>query len=206
MENGVEKITSKILSQALEEADKITAAAEEKARVVTEKTQAKANEETALRLKQAEQRESENLKRNLLVANLDLRKEKLRAKQNLIDEAFDCALKAILSMEKERYISLLLSFFSDYRAVGGERILLNQKDRETLGEEFLSRANALPQIHGALALQEGCGGFAGGFVIVADGVEINNTIEARLRLLRQEMAGEIAEILFDGRDGSSCHN
>lgn len=83
MENGVEKITSKILSQALEEADKITAAAEEKARVVTEKTQAKANEETALRLKQAEQRESENLKRNLLVANLDLRKEKTQGKTEL---------------------------------------------------------------------------------------------------------------------------
>lgn len=74
-------------------------------------------------------------------------------------------------------------------------IVLNAKDRENIGERLVKTVN---EKLGAekVALSEDTVETSGGFVLKRGKVEINNTFETLLDAMRDELTGEIANVLF----------
>ena len=78
---------------------------------------------------------------------------------------------------------------------GDEEIVLNARDRETVGEAVVKAANEKLG-GGRLSLSERVGSFAGGLILSRGSVEANCTAELLVELCRGEMSAEIADMLF----------
>lgn len=193
--NGIEKITARIEADAQAEVAEILREAEEKAAAIREQykaqaaSQAKAAEADG---KEAAQRQAERLES---AANMEAKKRLLKAKQDCLNDAFDKAQAQLLALPDAEYAELLAKLAVKASKSGKEEILLNAKDRARVGEQVVSKANALKK-GAALTLSKDTRDMAGGLTLRDGNVEVNCAFETQLRVLREEMAGQVAGILF----------
>ena len=192
--NGIEKITARIEADAQAEVAEILREAEEKAAAIREQykaqaaSQAKAAEADG---KEAAQRQAERLES---AANMEAKKRLLKAKQDCLTDAIDKAQAQLLARPDGEYAELLAKLAVKASKSGKEEILLNAKDRARVGEQVVSKANALKK-GAALTLSKDTRDMAGGLTLRDGNVEVNCAFETQLRVLREEMAGQVAGIL-----------
>ena len=193
---GIEKITARIENDARTEASRLRKEAEEKAAEVLAGYKAKAEEEKAAALtagKEAAQRQEERLES---AAHMEAKKQYLAAKQECLDEAFAQAQKKLLSLPDGEYAELLAKMAVKASKTGKEEILLNAKDRKRVGEQVVEKANEMLRRKGKMTLAEDTRNMEGGVTLRSGSVEVNCAFETELRVLRENMAAEIAAILF----------
>lgn len=191
---SIEKITSKIISDAegtakvtLDEAnaqcDAILAEAESKAEQIL-----KAAEERGLEEKE------KLISRRKSVADIDGRKIILEEKQKLIAECFDRAIEKISTMEKAEYIAFLVGLVKRTGEKEGE-VILNERDAASIGQDFISALEK--EIAGSkITLSKETKNIRGGFLLRKGSVFINGTIEALIDEAREDLIGEVAAQLF----------
>lgn len=196
---GIEKITNRIIREAKERADKTISEAEAEAASILAQAekQAKAKETDLLETakKQAEQLE----KRTISVGELEGRKLRLKAKQDVIDACFASALDRLCSMEAEAYTDMLASMVCQVLESDGE-IKLNASDREKIGERLVERVNRQQEKNSKaprVALSEEIVKGRGGFVLKCGKVEMNCRLEALVESLKEELVPDVAAALFD---------
>ena len=182
--NGIEKITARIESDTRAEVEAIVREAEAKAAAVRADYQARAEAEAKAA---AERLES--------AAHMAAKQELLSAKQACLDEAFTRAKKNILSLSDGEYAELLAKMAVRASKSGKEEILLSAKDRRRVGEQVVKKANELRK-NGAMTLSGETRDMEGGLILREGSVEVNCAFETELRVLRENMASEIAAILF----------
>ena len=193
---GIEKITARIENDGRAETSQMLKEAEDKAAAVLAEYKAKAEAETAAAVeagKAAAQRQAERLES---AAHMEAKKQFLAAKQACLDEAFQKAQKKLLALPDDKYAELLAKMAVKASTTGKEEVLLNQKDRERVGEQVVAKANELLRRQGKLTLAEDTRPMEGGLTLRSGSVEINCAFETELRVLRENMASEIAAILF----------
>ncbi len=199
--NGIEKITARIEADAQAEVAELLREAEEKAAAIREQykaqaeTQAKAAEADG---KEAAQRQAERLES---AANMEAKKRLLKAKQDCLNDAFDQAQAQLLALPDAEYADLLAKLAVKAARTGKEEILLNARDLKRVGGQVVDKANALLTTAGktdkvALTLSKETREMAGGLMLRDGNVEVNCAFETQLRVLREEMAGQVAGILF----------
>ncbi len=199
--NGIEKITARIEADAKAEVAGILREAEEKAAAIREqyKTQAQAEAKAAAEEgKAAAKRQAERLES---AAQTDAKKRLLEAKQDGLDEAFSRAQKKLLGLGDGEYADLLARIAAQAARSGQEEIVLNDKDRKRVGSQVVDKANALLTASGRtgkaeLKLSKETRDMAGGLTLRDGNVEVNCAFETQLRVLREEMAAQVAGILF----------
>ena len=185
--NGIEKITARIKKDAGAEAEAIRREGEERAASIRAgyKAQAEENAKAAAQAgKEAAKRQEERL---VSAAQMDAKKLLLAAKQACIDEAFDKAQSKLLSLPDGEYAELRAKLAVKAAKTGKEEILLSAKDRKRVGEQVVSKANALGK---------GTRDMAGGLILRDGSVEINCAFETQMRVLRESMASDVAALLF----------
>ena len=221
---GIEKITARIENDGRAETSQMLKEAEDKAAAVLAEYKAKAEAETAAAVeagKAAAQRQAERLES---AAHMEAKKQFLAAKQACLDEAFASAQKQLLALPDDKYAELLARMAVRAAKTGHEEILLNAKDHKRVGAQVVSKANALlagaaeapakggkgkgllsKVVTGAAALLQGTASLTlsdetremeGGLTLRDGNVEVNCAFETELRVLREDMAAEIAAILF----------
>ena len=227
--NGIDKITARIQEDAGAEISALMREAEEKAVAVRSEYEETARAESAKAAEKAEADAALLLERAEGAARMEAKSMVLSAKQACIDQAFEAAIKKLLSLPEEEYVDLLARLAVRSASTGREEILLNSRDREAVGAKVVARANQilaqgvapdLPEelkaskagqiiekvVTGASALLQGTAmlslaketrPIAGGLVLRDGNVEVNCAFETLLRLLREEMAAQVAGVLFD---------
>ena len=193
---GIEKITARIQNDGQAEASQILREAEEKAAEILAGYQAKAEAEAASAAgagQEAAKRHAERLESS---AHMEAKKQFLAAKQACLDEAFVKAQKQLLSLPDDQYAELLAKLAVKASKSGREEILLNAKDQKRVGEQVVAKANELLRRKGKLTLSEETREMEGGLTLKDGSVEVNCAFETELRVLRENMAAEIAAILF----------
>lgn len=193
--NGIEKITARIETDAKAEVAEILREAEEKAAAIREqyKAQAAAQAKTAeAEGKEAAKRQAERLES---AANMEAKKRLLATKQDCLNAAFDKAQAELLALPDGEYAQLLAKMAVKASKTGKEEILLNAKDLKRVGTQVVEKANALKK-GAALTLSKETRDMAGGLMLRDGNVEVNCAFETQLRVLREEMAAQVAEILF----------
>lgn len=196
---GVEKIKEKILQDSEAKANSIIEDAKKQAQEIIDKANAKAAAKAEEIQKKAAAEAAEKLKISNSMLELEMRKELLNTKQQIIEETFQKALDALVNMEKGEYEATLTRLVLNAVETGEEEILFSKQDKARLADDFIGKLNKeLVQAgkKGNLKLSDETRDIKGGFVLKAEGVELNYSFEALLRMYRDEIEPEVAAILF----------
>ncbi len=203
--NGIEKITGQIdadvqkeigaaLDQARAQAKEIEARYESQAEAQAEAIRRKGEQDAALRRE-----------RLVDVARLEARKTLLAAKQDLVGQAFDLALKKLLELPDQEYIALLAKLAVAASRTGREQVILSQKDRSRYGKQAVTMANDMlakkagpraAESAGMLTLAGESRPMAGGLILRDGRVETNCSFEVLIHLQRDALSAEVARALF----------
>lgn len=166
-------------------------------------------------------------KKERIISNsqLKVRNEKLEAKQKVIDKVFNKAIEELSEMPMETFNKYLIEKISTMDIEGDEtlilsndylRTMIDNKNKSSQGnfveilKEKLKLEENQPKIvkdinaklvvqgkKGNIKLSAAGRDFKGGFILEKNGVEINNTFEALVRSLRDELEYDIAKVLFN---------
>lgn len=203
--NGIEKITGQIdadvqkeigaaLDQARAQAKEIEARYESQAQTQGEALRRKGEQDAALRRE-----------RLVDVARLEARKTLLAAKQDMVGQAFDLALKKLLELPDQEYIALLAKLAVAASRTGREQVILSQKDRSRYGKQAVTMANDMlakkagpraAESAGMLTLAGESRPMAGGLILRDGRVETNCSFEVLIHLQRDALSAEVARALF----------
>ncbi|NLU23914.1 MAG: hypothetical protein GXW99_04160 [Clostridiales bacterium] len=193
--NGIEKITARIEQDARQEADSLLKEAQTKADEITAGYQAKANALKSAESAKGEKAAADRAERLAGSADMEAKKMLLAAKQGCIDEAFAKAQQELISLPREEYVNLLAQIAVG-AGTGEEELIFSPADAPQVGALVVKRANELK--NGAhFTLSAETRDMEGGLTLKNGFVEVNCAFETQLRLLRETMAADVAQILFN---------
>jgi V/A-type H+-transporting ATPase subunit E len=196
---NINNLTSKILMDAEERKDSIlTAAEDEKVDIISKKNNsAKSLEETMLdKAKGEAQARKERIVSGAL---LKARNEKLKAKQAMIKEVFEKSIEELCNLSKDEFTTFLKNSILSLDLVGDEKLILNEEGKRIVDEVLVKEINnALVSKgkKGELTIDLQTRNFKGGFILERQGIEMNNTFEALVNSLKDDLEFEVAKELF----------
>lgn len=197
---NVSNLTSKILKDAEERKEKILAEANEKKANILSKKKKEAEKLEAEMIEKAT-REAETRKERVISgAELSARNKKLEAKQAIITDVFNMSIESLCNLKEDDYKSFIKNTILSLNIDGDEKLILNDKVKNIVDNSFLAEINeALVKNNklGKLTISNETANYKGGFILEKNGIEINNTFEALVTSLREELEFEVAKELFN---------
>ena len=198
--NGIEKITDRIAVDADQEAKALLDSAKKQAAEIAASYDALADSDSREALAKGKADAADRIERLGSVADLEARKLRLKTKQDMLGKAFDLAMDKLLALPEDQYVALLSKLAAEGCTTGHEALVLSVADRPRYGKRVVIAANELLEKSGkeaALTLSEESRDFKGGLYIQDGNIENNCTFPTIVRILREQMAGEVAKVLFD---------
>lgn len=181
--SNLNNLTSKILNDAKEEANKIVKSAEEKAKQKYDLEIKKAIVKKQTLLENA-RRERELLSDRIKSsANLKARNEKLKAKQTVINKVIDKLKAKLVNMNESDYINYLNQNI-DKSSIAGKELIVKKEFVEKVKKEFPTAKVKENEF------------VTSGFIIEENGIQENYTFEVKLDFMRDELEVEISKLLF----------
>lgn len=191
----VERIQETILAEARSEAEKIEAEARSgrDKRLAADRQRIEA--EYDRRYAAAEQTARQDSEREVLRRRAEHNLALLRKRNAILDDLFAGAADSFASASEEQYMAAVRQWMTELpSAIGGE-LLCNQRDAQRLGA-LVAELNASRPPEAQLALVAGDRPEGGGVIFRTEKFEIDLSVDARITDLREELAPQVAEILF----------
>ena len=198
--SNLNNLTSKILKDAEERKDSILAEAESERAKILEKKNKEAVALESQMLEKAKMEAQTRKERVISGAELTARNEKLKAKQSVIKEVFEMSVDELCKLSDKEYVSFIKNNILSLDIEGDENLILNEEGKKLVDGDLLKEINkelASKGKKGGLTLVAENGSFRGGFVLEKNGIEINNTFEALVNSLKEELEFEVARELFN---------
>ncbi|WP_291649189.1 V-type ATP synthase subunit E [Clostridium sp.] len=194
---SVNNLTSKILRDAEERKESILASAEEEKKNILSKKIAKAKELEKEIIKKAELEAKTKKERILSSASLKVRNNKLSAKQEVIKEVFEKSIDMLATISGDDFLRFIKNSILSLGEIGEQTLILNKEGMEVVDLTFIYDLNQSLGDKGNIKLSPNTGNFKGGFILESNGIEINNTYEALVSSLKDELEFEVARVLFN---------
>ena len=191
---SIEKITSKIISEASELKEKTLSEAAAQSDAVLAEARKKAEDMVEDSRKRGVEEKEKIISRRKSVADIDCRKVFLAKKQELIGQCFDRAVDDIIAMDKDRYTELLTALGTNSGMTGGQ-LIFNENERAAIGQKVVDALNSRIE-GGSFSLSEETRPLRGGYMLMCGQTFINNTIEALVEEARPELTAEVAKMMF----------
>ncbi|ATD55642.1 V-type ATP synthase subunit E [Clostridium chauvoei] len=195
--SNVNNLTSKILRDSEERKGNILASAEEEKNKILSKKVNKAKELEAEIITKAELEAKTRKERILSAAALKVRNNKLAAKQEVIQDVFKKSVDKLTTLSKEEFLNFVRESILALGEIGDQTLILNNEGLEVVDIAFIYELNEALGNNGNIKLSSEAGEFKGGFILEKNGIEINNTYEALVSSLRDELEFEVARVLFN---------
>ena len=198
--NGIDKLTERIAVDTDRERQSILDRGRSQAAEITAGYEALAESDYAEAVEKGRVAAAARVERMGNVAQLEARKLRLSAKQEMLEKAFSLALEKLLSLPEGEYVELLSKLAAEASSTGREALVLSVTDRPRFGKKVVVAANEKLEKAGKtaeLTLSEESREFTGGLYIQDGKVETNCTFSTIVRMLREQMSGEVAKILFE---------
>ena len=192
---GTEKIIAHIQADAKAQADAILAQAEAKCAEIRETYEQQAKEAYAERIRAGVKSNQDRLDSMDRLTKMEGRKAILALKQEMVGESFDLAVDKLVSLPEAQYVAFLAKLAAKASVTGDEEIVLNARDRKAVGAKVVEAANTKLG-GGRLTLSKETGDFKGGLILRRGSIEANCTAELLVDLCRDDMAAELAGVLF----------
>ena len=143
--------------------------------------------------------ESKNRKERIISnAHLFVRNRKLEAKQEVIAKVYEEALNNLGKLSKEEYLNFIKDSILSLEIYGDEEIILSQNEKY-INKEIIDEINKQLKSKGKkgeIKISDKKRDFKGGFILNKDGIEINNTFEALILSLKDDLDPVIIDTLF----------
>ncbi len=206
--NGIENITKRILDDAENTVKEIRARAEADAKAIEEQYAGRAEADAAEVLAKGKKLSDERCERLGGVASLEARKMLLRTKQQMIDIAFKEAINKLTVCSEEEYIKTLTNLALSATISGNEEIIFSEADRAQYGKAVVAQVNkslsgdsilktAGKFLRGeGLRLSDETREIKGGLILKEGSLEIDASFETIVSHLRDDLSGDVANILF----------
>jgi V/A-type H+-transporting ATPase subunit E len=194
---NADQVVEKILSQAREEAGRITAAANETARKENQRLEKELGDYQRDTSKLAEAAGQDKLSRMLAAARMQNAKKLLAAKDQILDELFARVKQRIEQLPDNEYLELMKRLLVKCVQSGHEEVIIG-KNETRIDQAFISKLNAelLWQAKGGLRLSSMREDIGGGFILSAGKVRINCSTDVLTGQLRDTLEIELASELF----------
>ncbi len=192
----VEKITSKIKEEAKREAEKIIEEAKKKEEEIIKKAEAEAKNKSNEILNQSKKEAELEKQRMLANAKLQARKIKLDVKEKIIERSFSLAedkLKNVVSSDNyEKILRGLIKEAISTIAKENLEVLCRKEDEDVVRK-------IIKDFPGVKLANENINAIGGIVVRSQDKqVQVDNTFEARMMRMRENLRIDVAKILFGG--------
>ncbi|MBU3189437.1 V-type ATP synthase subunit E [Clostridium bowmanii] len=198
--SNLDNLSAKIIEDASIKAETILREASDNGKLMVEN-----------KIKKAELLKSQMLEKSKIEAitvkqriisntQLSVRNDKIVAKQKMIDKVFVDALEKLLVISDVEYLEIVKRYLLSISIVGDEEIILPGKYKNIVNKEYLSGINSALITSGKLGEIKLCSedrDIKSGFIIIKNGIEINNTFESLVNSLRDELESEIVKVLFN---------
>ena len=198
--SNISNLTSKILKDAEERKDSILAKAESEKASIIEKRNKEAKALEAEMIEMAKSEAQTRKERVISGAELKARNEKLKAKQAIIEEVFNKSVDELCKLSDVEYKTFIKESILTLGIAGDEKLILNEKGKSLVDNTLLVDINkelTSKGKKGLLTISTEVGNFKGGFILEKGGIEINNTFEALVSSLKDELEFEVANELFN---------
>lgn len=193
---GTEKIIAHIQADAKAQADAILAQAEQQCASIREDYEKKASAAYGDKIRAGVKECQDKVDSIERIAQMEAKKAVLALKQEMVSASFDKAQDMIVGLPKEQYTAFLAKLAAQAAVTGDEEVLLNGRDRDTVGPAAVKAANEMLGA-GRLTLAADAGNFAGGLILRRGNIEVNCTVELLVELCRADMSAQLAGVLFD---------
>ncbi|MBW6409145.1 V-type ATP synthase subunit E [Clostridium weizhouense] len=194
--SNINNLTSKIINDAEDKKRVILSEAEEKKNKIIAKKQEEAASEEKIIIEKAQREAISREERIISSAELQARNEKLKSKQVILNEVFETSIEELCNISSDDLKGFVKSAILNTNICGNQNLILNEKGKKIVDEEFISNINKELGSKGKITLSKETGNFKGGFILEKDGIEINNTFEALVNSLKDELGLEVARVLF----------
>lgn len=184
--SNLDNLTQKILDDAKNKADIIMEESTRKKDEIFNSRVKDANEKQAKIIEKATIEASMMKDRVISNAELRVRDERLKAKQQLINDVFSKAEERLNNLDEEEYVKFLTSNIKNINFKGNELIVVPEKMKQkvkTLG--------LYPKVADDESVESG-------FLVKDNDVVLNFTFKSLINYYREELEGEIAKELFRG--------
>ncbi|NEZ45924.1 V-type ATP synthase subunit E [Clostridium niameyense] len=196
--SNLDNLTSKIIDDANKRAETIIKEAKQEQDKIIGKQIEKANNEKINIIERAKLTARSKADRVISNAHLTVRNKNLEAKQEVMDKVFTEALLKLESLTKEQYLEFVKNSIMNMKIDGDEEIIVPSNE-ERINEDFINSLNKeLKSLgrRGELKLSSEKRDIKTGFIIYKNGIEINNSFEALVSSLRDELEQDIIGALF----------
>lgn len=189
-----ELIIEKILSDAQQKASEIIATAEQKAEKLVKDAETEAAQTMQRAVSEAKNLVPELLRRKLSVAELEVKKIRLKAKQDVLENVFEQAMQAIRALPKQEYLAFIENMLIA-ASEDGDIVIVAEADKADVTQAFIDKIAAKKGIK--LSIGKAYGSFAGGLMLESKSCTKNMTLELELASLREEREAKIARMIFE---------
>jgi len=194
--SNIKNLTSKIIEDAEDKKETILSDAEKEKNKILSKKQEEARKTEKAIIEKAEIEAISRKERIISSAKLEARNEKLKAKQEVISEIFEMSIESLCNISAEEFKEFVRLTILNINIVGEQKIILNATGKKVINSEFLLEINKELKSKATVILNEETRNFKGGFILEKDGIEINNTFEALVNSLKDDLSIDIASMLF----------
>lgn len=194
--SAADRLIERILADAQAQAQAVLAAADEEAAKLLAAAQAEAQKINAANARRQAARQQAALETARTNAALQQRRDMLKAKRAVLDQAFELAAERIEQMGNDDRAAIIKAMLLQ-EAEGGESIIPAARDAEIIAAA-LDGVNSALADNGRAALTLGTANdkLGGGFILKAAGYEKNCSFSAMLKDIRAQEESAVAAILF----------
>ncbi len=196
---GAERLKEKILEEARQQARATVEKAEKEAAVIIDGAKKEAQDKKAEIIDKARLDAADREKRLIAVAELDARKQRLQAKQEVLEQAFTKTLDKLINLPADQYQEILLNMVVDSVTAGNEEIIVSEQDKQRLTPDFIATINKKLKEKGIAAnvkLSNESRQIDGGFILKMGAVEANYSFGTIIRMQRDAIEAEVVKVLF----------
>lgn len=194
--SNLNNLTSKILKDAEDKKAVILSDAENEKNKILSKKQEEASSLEKTMLEKAEREAASRKERIISGAQLNARNEKLEAKQKVISEVFETSVKELSNCSAEDLKDFIKEVILNSNIKGEQNLILNEAGKKVIDEVFVAEINKELGTKAFIKINENIRNFRGGFILEKDGIEINNTFEALVSSIKDDLSLEVARVLF----------
>lgn len=197
---GIEKIGERILADATREAEEIKAEASSESEAISKKYDQMAQDEYWEIIRQSAQKSETLMQRLKDTAAMEVKKQILAVKQEMIEKAFERSLEVLAGLPEDEYVAFLSRLAAQSSRNGRERIVMSAADRSRYGKKVCLMANEALTGQGkaaGLTLSEDTRNIRGGIILSDGNIEVNCSLEVLVEYKKNDLSGQVARILFD---------
>lgn len=197
--DGINKIVDRISAETNDEIKAMKAVTEEKCKEILSNYDKIADEEYK-KIIEAGQKDCElQVQRLNSAAAMEAKKNMLAMKQQEVDKVLEEAKHMICKLPETDYVAFLAKLAGEAAFTGVEEVIFNNTDKSNVSKDVIKSANEILKKRGItpkLTVSEETRPIMGGVIVKQGDIEVNCSVETLIQLSREDLASQIAEILF----------